>query len=337
MDRRKFIKASGSTLALMSIGNIDSEVNWTDKKLLKPNALKRGDKVAVLAPGGAVFNQKYVHSFSNVLSNLGLRPVIFDSCSSQHGQFSAKAEKRAEEINLAFRDPDVKAIIGMRGGSGCAKTLPFLDYSMIAENPKVIMGFSDITSLLCAITSKSGLVTYHGPVGYSTWNDFSVNHWKKACQNREPFDFRFDDKSAVQVLSKGTASGRVVAGNLTVLTTLIGTGYLPPMDDTILFLEEIDEEPYAIDRMLTQWQLAGLLSKLKGVVLGDFKRCVPEEPEKSHTLNHTLRSFFGNLKIPVLQGGDFGHTLNKWTLPLGCRVQIDTGNLSIKLLEQSVI
>ena len=341
-NRREFIQQLGiGTIGLglssFTIKNDEILSINSDKNLIKPNKLKEGDTIALFAPGGAVFNKTYIEKASNVLKKIGFKVKLCKSLYTQYGQFSDTAENRAKELNNLFKDEGVNGMIAMRGGSGCAKILPLLDYELIKDNPKPLIGYSDITSLINGIFTKTGLIGFHGPVGYSSWNDFTINYFKKVLfnSNNVTCDDSFDKD--VKVLIKGEAIGKLFGGNLTVLNSLIGTGYLPDLTNNILFIEEVAEEPYYIDRLLTQWKQIGVLDKLSGIVIGKCSKCVVEEPKKSLTLEQTLMNNLKPLNIPSYIYSNFGHVTNKFTLPIGVRVKLDATNKKIALLESGVI
>jgi muramoyltetrapeptide carboxypeptidase len=210
---------------------------------------------------------------------------------------------------------------------------------MIAQNPKVLIGFSDITTLLNAIYAKTGLITFHGPVGNSGWNDWTSSVFKSVVMNAEQAVFPKgpNEEDKIITLNKGIASGTLVGGNLTVISSLIGSGYLPEWKGKILFLEETTEEPYRIDRMLTQLKLAGVFKQLNGVAIGKFVKCEAEEPQKAFTFMQVLEQHFKTLTIPSFYGLMTGHIENKLTLPVGADVSMNTDNGTLKLNESAVL
>jgi muramoyltetrapeptide carboxypeptidase len=227
----------------------------------------------------------------------------------------------------------------MKGGWGCARLLDKLDYELIKNNPKVLIGFSDITTLLNVIYAKTGLVTFHGPVGNSGWNDFTTGVFKSVIMQGEQTDMPLSSKpeDAMTVFNKGKASGELIGGNLSVLSGLLGSGYLPDWKGKILFLEEVKEEPYRIDKMFTQLKLNGVLDNIAGLVLGKFSKCEAEEPLKAFTFMEVLEQHIKPLGIPAFYGAAFGHTENKITLPVGIRVSMDAEKGTIKLMESAVL
>jgi muramoyltetrapeptide carboxypeptidase len=248
-----------------------------------------------------------------------------------------------------FADSSVQAILPMRGGWGCNRILPLLDYSLIRTHPKIIIGLSDITSLLIGIYANSGLVTFHGPTGQSTWNPFTVDYVKRVLFNGEVFTLQnlktSDNRTItpVQTITSGKARGKLVGGNLSVLSAMVGSPYLPSWKETILFVEEIGEEVYRVDRLLTQLKLAGILEQITGFVFGQCTDCdrltrqnSQKDGEESLTLAQVLRDHIQPLGIPAWNGSMIGHIKDKFTLPVGVEVEIDASKGTIQLLESAV-
>jgi len=255
-DRRQFLKATGTILLgaplIGKSGIIESE-EFLSPGTLKPSALKAGDTIAICSPAGAVWEDAQVEKFKGIVESLGFKVKLGQTLKEKLGYFAGTDELRAKELNSFFADKEVKGIFCMKGGWGCARILDKVDYELIKKNPKVIMGFSDITSLLIAFNSKTGLVTFHGPVGNSGWNDFSVDYIKRVLMKKEEVTYTYPDKDDDKpyTITPGKAKGILMGGNLTVLAGIIGSQYVPAWKNKILFLEEAKEEPYSIDRMLS--------------------------------------------------------------------------------------
>ncbi len=340
-NRRAFIKKSGIIAVgslLTSTVNANTELILTQQKI-KPKALKPGDTVAITSPAGAVWEENQIETFANILKTFGFKVVFGKTLKEKSGYFAGTDEFRAKELNDLFGDKTIAGIFCMKGGWGCARLLDKIDYNLIKANPKVLIGFSDITSLLIAITAKTGLITFHGPVGNSGWNDFTKNSFNNVVCNNKPYVFTENpaNEELITTINGGKASGELVGGNLTVLTAIIGSSYLPDWKNKILFLEEAKEEPYSIDRMLTQLKLSGVLSSVNGIIFGKCAKCIAEEPQKSYTLNEVLLQHFKPLKIPVFTGAMIGHIENKLTVPLGIQANMDADKGTISLTEASVI
>ncbi len=224
--------------------------------------------------------------------------------------------------------------------------LPHLDYGLIAHNPKFLGGFSDLTALLSAVHVKTGLVTFHSPLGRSDWNAFSIEHFKAVVMGAEahllrnaapPVDDPSSSEGRTTTLRGGIARGPLLGGNLAVLTSLAGTPYMPVLDGAILFLEDVNEYIYRVDRMLSTLALSGALSSVAGVVLGGFTNCMPSEGSfGTLTLDEVFRDYFAGLGVPVYSGAQFGHVKRKFTLPLGVMAEMDADAGTIQLLESAV-
>ncbi len=340
-DRRQFLKTAGTLLAgtpLVGRATLFEGEPVPETKIIKPPALKPGDTVAISSPAGAVWDSGNVEKFTGIIESLGFKVKHGQTLKEKTGYFAGNDELRAKELNTFFADAEVKAIFSQKGGWGCARLLEKLDYETIRKNPKVIMGFSDITSLLVAIYSKTGLVTFHGPVGNSGWNDFSVDYIKRVLMKKEAVTYAYPDKDEDKpyLLNPGKAKGTLIGGNLAVLAGIMGSKYLPDWKNKILFLEEVEEEPYSVDRMLTQLRLAGVLKNISGFVFGKCAKCLAEEPFKAFTLKEVLEQHIKPLKIPAFYGAMIGHIENKYTIPVGVKAEIDADKFEIKLLEAAV-
>lgn len=339
-DRRHFLK-SGLAISLTTLISpplLASGLTSSVPKIF-PKALKKGAKVAISSPAGAVWDAKQVETFINILTAFGFEVVLGKTLSLKHGYFAGTDEERANELNQFFRDQSISAIFCMKGGWGCARILDLLDYPAIKQNPKILIGFSDITALLLAITNQTGLITFHGPVGNSGWNDFTTDVFKRVCMNAEAIQYPKNPVTDLQpkIQSKGKATGELWGGNLTVLTSLIGSKYLPDFKGAILFLEEAKEEPYSIDRMLTQLKLAGIFESVAGIIFGKCSKCLAEEPAKAFTTEEVLSQHFSNLKIPVVSDFMIGHIENKLTLPIGAMATLNADQCSLGLVKSATI
>lgn len=315
------------------------------EKAIKPPRLRPGHTVALISPSGAIYESEPYAIATEVLEALGLNVKYSPHLHDRYGHLAGKDEDRAREINSMFADDSVNAIMCIRGGSGAARIVDLLDYHTIAANPKIFIGYSDITALLLAIYAKTNLITFHGPVATSEWNGFSLDYFKSILfEGAAPQMLNPDkaDTDLVQVedrirtITSGKATGILAGGNLSVLCGLIGSGYLPDWKGKILFLEEIGEKIYAIDRWMSQLKLAGVLEQLSGFVLGKCTDCEPGTGYGSLTLEEVINDHIRPLGIPAYSGAMIGHISKKFTLPVGLRAQIDADKGSIQLLEPAV-
>jgi muramoyltetrapeptide carboxypeptidase len=306
--------------------------------VVKPPHLKPGDTIGLINPVSVPMSPADLRSVTSTLGSLGMQV----KCGARL-DVAASDEERAAEVNALFEDPSVKAILPVRGGWGSARLLPHLDYRTIRRNPKVLMGFSDVSALLLGVNARAGLVTFHGPMGISSWEPFTVEQMKRILFQREAVKIArpagSDDDEAearVRTIVPGRARGCLIGGNLTVLSSIVGSPYLGGRGDLILFLEDV-REPYSeVARKLTQLELAGILRRVRGVVFGQCTRCNPPAANERLTLERVLRDQLEPLRIPAWSGALIGHIERQLTLPIGVRVEIDAEEGSIQLLEAAV-
>lgn len=314
---------------------------------LLPPRLAAGDTVGIVAPASATFQSVDVAIARESLEALGLQVKIGRHVLARHGYLAGADKDRAADINAFFGDRDVRAVLPIRGGWGSSRVLPHLDYDLIRRNPKVVVGYSDITALHLAIQAKTGLVTFHGPNGLGRWDAWSLEYFKRVLFNAEAVAMdnpkELSDRNAltqtenrVQTLTPGTARGRLLGGNLTVLTAILGSPYVPSFDGAILFLEDVGEDLYRVDRMFTQLKLAGVLDRLRGFVFGTCAECGPGEGFASLTLEEILGDHIRPLGIPAWFGAMIGHQTPQWTVPVGVEAEIDAAAGTIRMLTPAV-
>ncbi|MBC3539678.1 LD-carboxypeptidase [Rufibacter sediminis] len=314
-------------------------------KTIVPPRLKAGDTVGLICPAGAAFSKETVQITKESLEALGLKVKLGKHVFDRFGYLAGTDQARAEDVNAMFADKTVQGIMAIHGGWGCARLLPLLDYKTIQKNPKPLIGYSDITALHLAIHAKTGLITFHGPVGSATWNKFTVDSFRQVLFDGSPALFENPrelgdnlalTKDRITTIMPGTARGKLVGGNLTVLSAIIGSAYLPHWKDAILFLEDTNEAVYRVDRMLTQLKLAGVLDQVKGVVFGKCSDCEPGKGYGSLTLEEVLEQHLQPLKVPVYSGAMIGHITHKFTIPVGAEAQLDATAGTLKLLQSAV-
>ena len=348
MKRRNFIKTISTASVAASIypHTIKDNRDLKRRSSLKPKRLEKGDTIALVSPGSYITEEEKQESLKNI-RDLGFNVVYSDRLMQKNGFFSATDEERAADINEMFERKDVQGIICARGGYGCARILPYLDYGLIEDNPKTLIGFSDVTALHYAIYKNCNLITFHGPVSISTFSKFSVKNFEDVLMN-PTFELNLVNSTTdnnynpygITVITEGKAQGELIGGNLTLAASLIGTEYDVDYSGKILFLEEFLEEPYRIDRMLTQMIQAGKFEDVEGIALGVFKLCESDKTnpsfQNSYTLMEVLKDRLGNLGIPVIYGLSFGHVVDKFTIPIGIEAQLNTDTQELKLLEAAV-
>jgi muramoyltetrapeptide carboxypeptidase len=298
--------------------------------LIKPKKLVKGSKIGIIAPAGPVYELNTFHAGVEVIKRLGYEVQVSENCFSKIGFLAGNDENRAKDINEFFKDSSINGILCMRGGYGSIRLLNLLDYDIIKANPKVFIGYSDITALHSAIHKKCNLITFHGPMLSS---DLAADRtfdkeWLLAAIMGNL------KKNAIELNSYNSneynIKGRLIGGNLCVLCSMLGSEYEEDFRDKILFLEEIEEEPYKIDRMLHQLKNAGTFKKLRGVVLGQFTNCHPKDETRSFSLTEVFMEFFKGINKPVFFGLTAGHGDSKITIPLGINIEISKNKLYFK-------
>ncbi|WP_289022835.1 LD-carboxypeptidase [uncultured Salegentibacter sp.] len=349
MQRRKFIQNIGiGSLAfpLTSFTEIN-KIAPIDNSIIIPQGLKKGDTVGVVSPSSAIFETEPYEIAKENLEAMGLKVKFGDFVKGRYGHLAGTDEERAGELNDMFRNDTIKAIMALRGGSGAARILDKLDYKAVKNNPKIFIGYSDITALHLAIYQKTGLVTFHGPLAVSTWNSFSFDYFKRLLFDNEKITFtnptdKGDNltqiKNRIRTIRKGEATGRLIGGNLAVLTGIMGSEYFPTnWDGNILYLEDVGEQIYAVDRMMSQLQLGGVLDKISGFVFGKCTNCKPGgSGYGSLTMEEVIDHYIKPLNIPAFSGAMIGHIDDNVTIPNGLKAKINATKGSIELLENAV-
>jgi muramoyltetrapeptide carboxypeptidase len=333
-------------LFCLTMGVVQAQTS-TETPIL-PAHLQPGDTVGLVSSGFRVPDDQTIQFAAERLQALGLK-VKYGKFLFQHNIcFTGSDKERAQDLNDMFADSKVKAIFEVRGGWGSNRILPYLDFTLIKKNPKIIIGFSDITSLLLAINSKTGLITFHGTMGMEPWPSFTVDYLKRVLftgekvvfSNPVNVDLKSDiiqTENRIHTITRGTAQGKLLGGNLAVLTSMLGSEYLPQWKGAILFVEDVDEDYYKIDRMMAQLQMAGVLKLISGFVFGQCMNCSSTTNMiGSMTLNEILDQYIKPLGIPAWSGAMIGHMPEMFTLPEGAKVQINADQGTITLLEPVV-
>jgi LD-carboxypeptidase. len=297
---------------------------------IKPRRLRKGSRIGVVAPAGPAKEADIKNGIS-FLESLGFKAVVGESAMSEPIRYlAAHDELRAWDIDRMFEDKTIDGIIAVRGGYGSTRILRMIDYEKIEENPKPFIGYSDITALLTAIYNVTGLVTFHGPNLTSDINDYSLRYFKAQLMDGEPAGVvEIPEGIEARCIRPGQAEGRLIGGNLSLICSTLGTPYEIDTFNRILFLEDVNEEPYRIDRMLTQLKNSGKLEKACGILLGSFKGCGDVQP--------VFEDILGSLEIPVLYIPVFGHDIYKLTIPEGVMAEIDAEQSIFNIKEASVI
>jgi len=304
----------------------------------KPRVLKKGDTVGIIAPSSPQFEPGNLLLAKQRLAMMGLNCKIGVNTNRTYSSYAGSDSARAEDLHTLWDDDDIVAVLPLRGGAGATRLLPKLDFSLFESKPKIIAGFSDITALLVAINQKSNLVTFHGPtVGLTFETKYTHSYYQKALMDVFPIGLVADPPREIwgsdypptrMVIAEGKGRGRLTGGCLTLIRGLMGTPYEIDCDDRIVFLEDVDEEPHNIDRILTQMVLAGKFDRARGIIIGDCSGCRPGGSKRNilplnASLEVILREHFSHLGIPVIYGLKLGHTPDKVTLPLGVMASLD--------------
>lgn len=339
-SRRSVIAGIAAAAAL------PAQVSARPAPLRKPPRLRAGDTVGLVEPAGFTADSFDLALVMETVRAMGLVPKPAKGLQARYGYLAGEDKARAADVNAMFADDEVRAVFAVRGGWGCARILPHLDFATIRANPKLLVGFSDITALHLAIAAKAGFTTIHGPNASSAWGKLSWDAFRPLVfDGATPVyatpagteDRLVQRNGRIRTFGAGKASGRLLGGNLTVLAALMGTPYLPDFDGAILFLEDVDEAEYRIDRMLTQLRLAGILGRVAGVVFGQCTSCRATGGTTSgFTLSEVLQQHLSPLGIPAFQGALFGHIADQYPLPLGVRAEIDATAGTIRLLDPAV-
>lgn len=349
MKRRTFIRDTSmltGTAMMAGISQINGNI-LTPQRKIKPRRLQKGNTVGLIAPAGYISESNLQEAIENIES-LGLKPYFTDKILSKYGYLAGKDNVRADDLNHMFTNDKVDGVFCVRGGYGVARMLRQINYDAIKANPKVLVGYSDITALHYAIYSQTGLVTFHGPVATSTFNKYSVNNLLKTIINPEATTtFTPADDSArgsdfdLYTIHEGKAKGELIGGNLSIAVTFLGTPYDVDYKGKILYLEEIEEKPYRVDRMLTHLYQAGKLEEVTGVALGIFRKCDAKigsaKGEQTLSLKEVLYNKLYELGVPVIYGLSFGHVENKYTIPFGIEAELDVQKQTLTLTEPAVL
>ena len=339
--RRAALSLLGSAAAAPLMATRGAALAQRD--LIRPPRIQPGDVFGLVSPATAAFETDPTEIFADSFRAVGLEPRLGRNYYRRRGYFAGSDAERAEEIMEIFADPEVKGIFA-RGGWGSARVLPLLDYGVIRANPKVLLGYSDATALLMGVHAKTGLVVMHGP---GPGNRFSTEHFRRTLMDGEagllenlvedPGDHIVPREHRIRTITGGRATGPLLGGNLTVLTAIMGSEYLPDFTGAILFLEDVDEAVYRVARMMTTLKLAGVLDRIAGFVLGRCTDCDPGSGFGSLTLEQVLEDHIAALGIPAFRGSMIGHIPEQFTLPIGCRAEMDADRGTIRLLEPAVL
>jgi muramoyltetrapeptide carboxypeptidase len=358
MDRRKFSKKIAFGLGASALLPNCTQAQPTEKDtleasakqnttsgLLKPRRLKKGDTIGLITPGSFIPDKALEKAVRNV-EQLGFKVKLGKYIRALRGFNAGTDEQRLEDLHAMFTDPAVDGIWCARGGYGCTRLLPMIDFDLVKKHPKVFLGYSDITALHNAFYQRCGLVTFHGPVASSTMTPYAIAHFRRALMeentrqvitpagaNKKIQDELYQPKK----IRGGVVRGVLIGGNLSLLAAMAGTEFAIDPADKIVFMEDIEEKPYRIDRMLTQLRQSDQLATAAGFALGIFADCVPEPEDRSLSLLETIQDRLYELGKPVAYGLSWGHISNQATLPVGVQAELDADKMQLILLESGVV
>ena len=313
----------------------------------KPPRLRAGDTVGLIAPAMFSDDLAQVEEVKATIVGMGLVPKVAPHVTARYGYLAGDDRMRAGDINAMYADETVRAVFAIHGGWGSARLLPFLDWAVIRRNPKLLIGFSDVTALHMAFAAHAGFPTLHAPNAGNGWQPMSQESFRALAFDAGTPLFRNPDLATIDPLAQerwrtttirpGKASGKLLGGNLSVLASLAGTHWLPDFTGAILFIEETGEAEYRIDRLLTQLGQAGILAKAAGIVFGQCTRCTAGTPDYiGFTVPQLLAQHLGPLGVPAFHGANIGHVGNQLAIPEGVRAEIDAAAGTIQILEPAV-
>lgn len=346
LTRRQLLSAASTAAISATISTPSLAASPMGRAPIKPKRLQDGMTIGLVTPASNVPENEELYAAMDLVESLGFTAKPSPNLFSRSQYLAGTDEQRASDLNAMFTDPDVDAIFCVRGGYGSGRLLPYLDYEAIAANPKILMGYSDITALLNSINLHSGLMTFHGPIAGSNFSEYSLEQYRRVLVNPsketqigEPPPFEtspgvVERTNRLTPIVPGSAEGRLIGGNLSLMVTLMGTPYEPVFDDAILILEDVSEPPYSVDRMLTHLWLTGKLERLAGVVLGKFTD--DDYDSNTFSMEEVLRDRFEPLGIPTLRGVMIGHVDDQTVVPIGARARLDVDAGTLTLLEAAV-
>jgi muramoyltetrapeptide carboxypeptidase len=347
MDRRSLLQSAALAAAFGAIAGPMPPARANQSAMIKPQRLRKGMRVGLIAPSSPPREPEGVRYGIEVLQSFGFEVVEGHHLWARNQYLAGTDQQRADDVNQMFADETIEAIVCLRGGYGTSRILPYLDYPMIRANPKVITGFSDISGLMLAIHARTGLVTFHGPVAQQGFSDYTLSEFRKVMMDPvapvgiaapPPIESReglVESTNRITRFVGGKARGPLIGGNLSLLVNLIGTPFEPEFRGRILFLEDVDEAPYRIDRMLTQLWLAGKLQELAGVALGKFSRA--DYDKNTFSLEEVFEQRFVELGVPAIRGLMIGHVTDRASVPLGIEAELDADAGTLTLLETAVL
>lgn len=309
--------------------------------MFKPKALKLGDTIGIIAPSSPADIDK-VYKARSYINNMGFKVKLGKSCFETWGYLSGVDSIRAEDLDNMFADKEVDGILCLRGGYGASRILDKINFNIVKDNPKIFVGYSDITVLHTSFNQICDLVTFHGPMAASNMSDeidqFTIDSFLKAITSTDPLgNIENPINEKIGCLVPGEATGEITGGNLALIAGTLGTPYEINAKGKLLLIEEVEEEPYRVDRMLTQLALAGKFKDANGIILGDFKNCTPKEYVNSLSLMEVFQSTIVPFNKPTIYNLKAGHSFQKITIPFGVEAKMVSDEGKLTILERAAI
>ena len=311
-------------------------------RIVKPKRLKKQDVIGIISPSSSPDDLLRIDQGVKYLEGLGYKVKVGKNVGNYHGYLAGTDEQRVNDLHSMFSDKNVKAIICVRGGYGSPRLLDKIDYKLIAHNPKIFVGYSDITALQMAFLVKTGLLTFAGPMlavdFYNSVSPYTEEmFWALITSNKKFGRVKLPENEKTFTIVKGSAKGRIAGGNLSTLVSLTGTEFFPDMKNKLLLLEEVSEVPYRVDRMFNQLKLAGVFNMISGLILGAFTDCFESDPEKKTlSLGEVISDYVNKLKIPVIYNFKHGHLKDNVTVPIGANIKLNASRSIIEISESVV-
>jgi muramoyltetrapeptide carboxypeptidase len=349
MKRRNFLASFNAALAASLLYKPAKASLPAEVSLIRPRMLSAGDTVGLITPATYVSDPDNLARAERTLRFFGLKGKMGRNAGRRLGDYHRSIDERLDDLHEMFRDKEVSAVFCIRGGYGSMHLLDRIDYDLIHRNPKIFLGYSDITAMHLAIQKRSRLVTFHGPMMLAGFTDYTVEHFRRALLQAKPMGVltnpvdqnRLRPAHPLRAVRPGRATGELTGGNLTLICATLGTPFEIETKGKILFLEDVDEEPHRIDRLLTQLRLAGKLQEAAGIIFGECSNCGPSDYMPSsvtpYTIGEILDNILGSLKVPVLSGLTIGHTGDQLTLPLGLEATLDADKGTLEIKEAAVV
>ncbi len=308
-------------------------------RIIKPKRLYKGDVIGICAPASPVLSHDALNTGISYIEQLGYRVYLAKNLYRKRGYLAGTDAQRANDLHELFSNRHVKAIFAARGGFGTQRLLPLLDYNLIKRNPKIVVGYSDITALQFALLAKTGLVSLSGPlvIEMPLHGKPEEMFWRALTSTKPLGTIHATDKPIFHHAGKRSLSaGRLIGGNLSLISAILGSLYFPTLNNPIFFLEEIDERPYRVDRTLQHLKLSGIFHVTKGLILGSFIDCILTKDKPSLTLQQVFKDLFSNASFPIASGFHYGHVSHSVSLPLGVRALINGKDNRIEILESLI-